>query len=437
MISFKYLAALAALMFTSHAAAEPFASSDTFKVIYRFDGSLDSQPGNLTVGPNGAVYGAGASTVFVLSEDKAGHWSEQTVSKAVSWLVGTPAALYGVSGQTIVKIDPPAQGKKTWTRKVIYKFSGSGPGGIVLAGNGDIYGVTAGGGSAGVGTVYRLFKDAKAWKTQIVHAFLGGSDGELPLEPPALDKAGDVFAATPFGGAAPGVSWARKDRACAEAGFVGEYISSKGAGQKITFKPEMLFQQNCQTGSPQITAAVPAPLLNFASDQALFPWQPGARAAKSRADGVIFTGEGGGNTADCPKLQADGCGVVAELTKPENGSTPWTLRTIHAFSSKDGAAPIGSLTFVGNTSLYGVASFGGHINGTCQYGCGVIYKLVRSTGDWSWGAAVHKFKVAEGYKPLAPLLYYQGKLFGTTLSGGKIGGKCGTQGCGTIFTVTP
>lgn len=177
--------------------------------------------------------------------------------------------LYGVSdqgdnGPYVFKLSPTSQGP--WTLTTLYTFSvNSGPGpnapwsGVVFDSAGNLYGVTAGGGAQGSGTVYQLspaadgtwtehnvvdfpsscspaclpeagitvdssgniFGTAAAtgtsgvayevspngdgtWSLSILHAFSGGDDGADPGSGALLDVSGNLYGTTIEGGGTKG-----------------------------------------------------------------------------------------------------------------------------------------------------------------------------------------------------------------------------------------
>jgi hypothetical protein len=142
-------------------------------------------------------------------------------------------------------------------------------------------------------------------------------------------------------------------------------------------------------------------------------------------------------------LGNDGCGVVALLSEPKSGNTPWKMKTLHNFSGTDGALPSGSLLPDGADAIYGVAQLGGTVNQACEAidgsgGCGTIYRLVKKAAGWRWDAAIYSFPGgANGGLPVGQLALYKRVILGTTVYGGSTGAGCGNQGCGTIFALTP
>jgi uncharacterized repeat protein (TIGR03803 family) len=94
-----------------------------------------------------------------------------------------------------------------WKETILYNFrngaSGNGPGaGVAVDKAGNLYGVTVYGGSAqcGCGVVYKLAPSAKGkWHYSVLHAF-EGSDGGQPDANLILDRRGNLYGTTPAGG---------------------------------------------------------------------------------------------------------------------------------------------------------------------------------------------------------------------------------------------
>lgn len=144
---------------------------------------------------------------------------------------------------------------------------------------------------------------------------------------------------------------------------------------------------------------------------------------------IVTTTKGG--SGQCQ----DGCGAVIVLSPPFNcGGGPfncsWERHALYAFQGgADGARPSDAVIAV-NGKLYGTTASGG--SGPCTGGCGTIYELDPSTGT---ERVLHSFDGADGATPLSDLLYQNGELYGTTALGG--GGACIStfQGCGTVFAL--
>ncbi len=83
-------------------------------------------------------------------------------------------------------------------------------------------------------------------------------------------------------------------------------------------------------------------------------------------------------------------------------------------------------------SLYGTTKLGGVRNSACSSGCGTIFKITTS-GTLT---TLHTFDGTEAGFATSPLLLAtDGNFYGTTGYGG--GSTACTEGCGTVFQITP
>ena len=219
----------------------PGASGWTEKIIHSFEtnGSDGSSPrstlildakGNLYgttyYGGNGAGAEAGYGTLFELTPQKDGTWTEQilynfgatsTDAKAPigNLLFDTNGNLYGVtqlgganSVGAIYELSPTVGGG--WTEKVLYSFGatstdGASPrDGIVFDSQGNLYGTTIIGGLYNNnGTVYELSPAGEGtWTEKVLYNFDNNvnSDGYAPAGRLTLDGAGNIYGTTNQGG---------------------------------------------------------------------------------------------------------------------------------------------------------------------------------------------------------------------------------------------
>ncbi len=149
-------------------------------------------------------------------------------------------------------------------------------------------------------------------------------------------------------------------------------------------------------------------------------------------DGALYgtTLNGGGNGCG-----GRGCGVVFRVAPGpyicRSTQCPWTESVIFRFADgPDGVGtPWGGVAFDAAGNLYGQAFVGG--TGNCEGGCGVIYKLTRSGGSWTF-SIIHNFTgLADGDQPTStPTFDHAGNLYGTVFYGGA-------YGYGTVFQVVP
>jgi len=119
-----------------------------------------------------------------------------------------------------------------------------------------------------------------------------------------------------------------------------------------------------------------------------------------------------------------GCGVVFKLT---NSGGTWTQSVIHSFTGgNDGSGPGSGLTFDPHGNLYGMTPTGG------AYGLGVVYQLQPQTnGAWKL-RVVHAFTGGnDGSSGSAGrlILDHAGNLYGVTTVGGA-------NGDGVVFELT-
>ena len=108
----------------------------------------------------------------------------------------------GLGCGVVYKLSPTGGG---WTETVIYNFQAGNDGcfpsgGLLLDAAGNLYG-TAYGGSGGKGMVYELSPSSGGWKQTILHSFQG-SDGNGPEGPLITDQLGNLYGITASGGSA-------------------------------------------------------------------------------------------------------------------------------------------------------------------------------------------------------------------------------------------
>jgi uncharacterized repeat protein (TIGR03803 family) len=168
-----------------------------------------------------------------------------------------------------------------------------------------------------------------------------------------------------------------------------------------------------------------------------------ARIANAASTNVIysFAGEEDGEYADSD-LAMDtagnlygttvlggtvGGGTVFKLAPTPNG---WVHTVLYSFTGgADGGEPYKGVTLDAQGNLYGSAVTGG--SGSCEGGCGVVYKLTYSGGTWTQ-TVVHAFTGgSDGSGPGARVtIDRHGTLYGMTPTGGA-------YGLGTIYQIRP
>ena len=127
------------------------------------------------------------------------------------------------------------------------------------------------------------------------------------------------------------------------------------------------------------------------------------------------------------------CGTVFQLIPPAEAGGTWTETLLYEFAGgSDGAQPLGGVTVGPDGALYGATVRGG--TGVCNQvvsGCGTVFRLSPPTvagGAWTESILYRFTDYADGYDPFGPLVFKDGKLYGT--AGG------GSLGRGTVFQLT-
>jgi uncharacterized repeat protein (TIGR03803 family) len=261
--------------------------------------------------------------------------------------------------------------------------------GLIFDAAGNLYGTTYGGGTYGGGTVFEVSPGASdQWSEKVLYSFGSGKDGVTPQGGLIFDGKGNLYGTTSFGGAFGGY------------GTVFELSPSNG----------------------QWTESV---LHAFNQKDGAWPWY--ARLSFDTAGNLYGTTSSGGNQ-DCNGGNNSGCGEVFQLV-PSNGQ--WTESVLHFFSSgNDGAYPYAGLVFDQAGNLYGTTTEGGNPKCLGGNGCGTVFRLRLSNGQWA-ETVLHAFFAKAGDGPAASVIFdTAGNLYGTTSGGGAFG-------FGNVFEVTP
>lgn len=313
--------------------------------------------------------------------------------------------------------------------RVLYNFNGTPDGsipygGLLRAKDGNLYGTTFGGGTAGEGTVFQLSPDGAE---TVLHSFAGGAtDGAEPLDELVTDQAGNLYGTTQIGGPndagvlfkvalnhTESVLHFFTDTPDGAIGFAGlvEGVDGNLYGGTVgggTFGNGTIFRS---TPSGSLTV-----LYNFTGNEGFGPTHS---LILNRSGNLYGTSDGSGPL---------GHGTVYKLT-PEG-----TLNTLYAFSGGgDGGEPELSLIRDKSGNLYGTTQARGIPN--CAYGwggCGVVFKLAPDGTK----STLHSFTGGQdGGQPFAGLIMDEaGNLYGTTVNGGSK--KC-NNGCGVVFKIAP
>lgn len=284
------------------------------------------------------------------------------------------------------------------TEQVVYSFAagsdGKIPSGTPVWTNGALYGTTILGGNAGCaklsgcGIVYEV---SASGQERVLHAFAGGKDGEAPNSPP-LPVRGSLLGTTTYGGTS----------GCKDG-------LAKGCGT--------IFDVS-ESGNERV----------------LYRFLGGKHGALPTSGLTAYQGEfygeaGGGGTGKCYYADYPGCGLIFKTSRSGHVSVVYTFK-----GGKDGGIPQGGLLLY-NGDFYGTTSNGGSSACYFSYGCGTVFRLTPA------GALtiLHRFKGSskDGALPSTGLVMRNGKLYGTTFTGGST--NCGLTyylPCGTVFEVS-
>jgi uncharacterized repeat protein (TIGR03803 family) len=147
----------------------------------------------------------------------------------------------------------------------------------------------------------------------------------------------------------------------------------------------------------------------------------GPVASLINLNGTFYGTTSGGGTHTCTASGVE-CGTVFGL------STTGLEHVLHDFSgTPDGNFPFAGLVAM-NGTLYGTTANGG------TYGYGTVFSISTSGTE----TVLHSFGYgSDGAQPMAALTAVHGNLYGTTLYGGDVACSPSTDGCGTVFRISP
>jgi uncharacterized repeat protein (TIGR03803 family) len=349
------------------------------------------------------VGGGGVGTVFELSPEENGSWTETVLFRfppngtsgtqpAAGMVFDAAGNLYGTTGAggtgnggTVFELKRQASG--TWQEKVLYSFKmdnmdahSPAYGALILDAVGDLYGATESGGVDDVGAIFELKQQANgSWKEKVIFSFKAdGTVGSFPFGGLVIDPAGNLYGTTAQGGAlGQGTVFELRRQA-------------NGVWKQI-----VLFSIGAEGRNPQA--------------------------------GLVFDGAGNlyGTTVRGGTFDA---GTVFELKRQANGT--WKEKVLHNFNqgTTDGGQPFfGPLILDASGNLYGTTIAGGSADSGTAFEVspdgsgGWTEKLLCSFGNSSMDGLFPEF---------ALVLDVTGNLYGTTRAGG-------TFGMGTVFKIAP
>lgn len=329
------------------------AADGTYSVLYSFQGGTDGAVpvAGVTIGPDGALYGTtltgggatkchaepGCGTVYRLSLD-----GQETILHAFKGGTdgGLPEGevtfdnrgnLFGTTSDAVGRAGNGSVFRISFNGEmsVFHAFTGRKDGirptgNLVLDHEGNLYGTTAGGGSAEAGTVFKI--TPKGVET-ILYAFHGNggsdTDGRGPNGEIAIDQIGNLYGTTHAGGA----------------GDWGAIFQVSPSGQETV----------------------------------LHSFDPGFDGSGgSRPFGGVILDASGNLYGTTSGEGIDAFGNVYQLAL--NG----TFTVLHGFGEpRGGTDPHASLLIDGLGNLYGTTTENGFLKGDCEeyQGCGTVFRL--------------------------------------------------------------
>ncbi len=398
------------------------AHAQTYLVLHKFGGGADGWApyAGLTMDRAGNFYGTtwvggqsnqdcdwGCGVVFKLTRTQS-NWTLDPIytfqgpgagdgSEPVARVTfGPDGALYGTTSYggasnlgTVFRLTPGATACKTalcpWSENLLYSFQGGnidgampGYGDVIFDAAGRLYGTTMlGGGQCYVdcGTVYQLARSGGGWSESVIYFFASAPISE-PNAGVILDNSGNLY------GTAMGVG---------DAGAVYELTPAQGGWSETTLfdfnnRPEYapiggllldsagnLYGTTAYGGfghGGTVFELSPSGALNllFGFSYAGRDLPPGPTSTLTMdASGALY-----GTTYSAGMF---GCGSVFKLTPSGSG---WTYRTLHDFTcDADGGHPWGQVILDADGNVYGSATIGGTIGGSCpdNLGCGVVFEI--------------------------------------------------------------
>ncbi len=409
-------------------------------VLYQFNYLTGDSPAGIVFDTNGNILGTagtgghsgtclGCGTVFELSPNSSGGWTETTLhifdgsdgnGPYFGLIPGTNGNFFGTTSYgaeacgcgTVFELSPTSSG--SYTFQTIYRFSGGSDGGrpfgLTLDANGNIYGAATSGGLTGCcGTVFELSPPAVqggSWIQTVLYSFTGGSDGSNPSGV-AFDSVGNLFGFATVAGDKTSYYCGTLLIGCGTA-----FRLAPSVGGSWIFDVIFTFEQS--TGAEPIG-------------------NPVFDAADNLYGQAAFGGKACSNNYT-------GCGTIFQLSPSSQGE--WSFHLMHAFSGKyDGGEPVGQPILDAEGNFYETAFLGGSTACGRSYGCGTVFKISPIAGGGWQFIRLWAFpgEPNGGAIPIAGVSFdAAGNIYGSTAGGGHYQNKkqCG-GGCGVIYELSP
>jgi len=369
----------------------------------------------------GTQSGDGIYPYSGLISDKSGNFYGTTYD-------GGANASYGA----VFELSPSGN---SWKETVLYSFGASPDGyypytGLVMDKSGNLYGATYYGGTYGYGTAYELKHSGGKWTESILHSFSNsGGDGAYPLSSLVFDAKGNLYGTTYTGGKGYGTVYQLKP---SKSGKWTETVVYSFLAGSDGYYPEYDSLLVGKNGYFYGTTLYGGGSYNAGTVYELFEargvWVEkvihsftGGRAGIYPYGGVVA--DSAGNLYGTTyEGGASDYGIVYRLNK-----TKWTESVLYSLKggTSDGEYPYTGVTLDSKGDIFGTTYQGG------THSVGVVFE-VKTVNGKSKETLLYSFGSVSGdgeYPRDAPVVNTKGNLYGTTLYGGK--------GYGTVFEVIP
>jgi len=443
------IVAAAFLSGSLHVDAAPAANGWTETTLHAFQNGPDSAAASsaLMADAAGNLYGETQGAYLPCPDSHAAHG---------------PIGIRAVCG-TVYELIPPSKPGGMWAEKILYAFNGHDGtccprGGLTFDAAGNLFGAM-GDGLKGAGALFELSPTKSGpWSRTVIYRFRNGADGNAPTGSMVFDQHGNLFGVTALGGSTfagtvfevsppqtAGEPWVHRVLLSftndGPNGFLpqgGPVLDAAGALYGTTLFGGT-FTNFCQSGCGVVYRLVPSrPGGNYVQ-QVLLRFN-GANDGALPQDGLVFDRAGSlyGTTSLGQPGGAAPAGSVFRLAPPGRPGASWTETVLYAFRQypNDAAYPHAGVRFDAAGDLYGTSQDGG---GSRQVG--TVFRLAPPPpGGTTWTESLlHIFGAKnDGIYPDYDVLVGKGGVYVTTMWGGASPNCTGEiPGCGAAFALSP
>jgi len=328
----------------------------------------------------------------------------------------------GLGSGTVFELSPNGSGG--WTETVLYNFcsqsncaDGANPtyAYVTFDSQGNLYGTAYAGGANGYGVVYKLTPGQSGWTESVLYSFANSPDGANPVNGLLIDTAGNLYGTT-FSGGSTGN------------GSVFELSPSNGSWtEQVIYSMSSTYSGLAMDVNGNIFGTSYRTLFELIPNgkggwnpKAIFTFTNTAKYG-SNPNGTVVLDSAGNIYGTTYSGGANGKGTVYKLTKGTSGR--WTPHVLYAFGNY-GANPLAGVVFDSAGNIYGTTTQGG------RFGAGGIFELIALSGGGYKYRVVFGFDGEDGNGSYASMITDGVHLYGTTYIGG-------VNGDGSVFAVNP